>query len=180
MPATYQIDFGEVLQFKGPDGSLFGSPSSTACAFIATKDSDFLNYLKSMFQKVENGAPATYPVDEGFIKLWMVDLLENLGLEEYFSEEIQKVLNDTYILHKPGGPRSGTSDGLDCKIHSPGSSLRFGTLDSLACVNLVQAKRSKVSDLTSKYSKDSALRPRSFYNVCASQAVRGFWSLHFR
>ncbi|KAL4202076.1 hypothetical protein AMTRI_Chr02g219200 [Amborella trichopoda] len=98
MPATYQIDFGDVLRFKGPDGSLFGSPSSTACAFIATKDSDFLNYLKSMFQKVENGAPATCPVDEGFIKLWMVDLLENLGLEEYFSEEIQKVLNDTYMV----------------------------------------------------------------------------------
>ncbi|KAL4202078.1 hypothetical protein AMTRI_Chr02g219220 [Amborella trichopoda] len=109
IPATYEIDFKEVLRFKGPDGSLFGSPSSTACAFIVTKDSDFLNYLKCMFHNVGNGGsflkimnnndtdPPIHPADEEFIKLWMVDLLENLGLQEYFSEELQKVLEDIYV-----------------------------------------------------------------------------------
>ncbi|TYG68789.1 hypothetical protein ES288_D05G181000v1 [Gossypium darwinii] len=79
------------------DGSLFQSPSATACAFMATGNKDCLAYLQSLIEKCgNNGVPPTYPMDEELIKLGLANQLERLGLAEHFTQQIEEILTQVY------------------------------------------------------------------------------------
>ncbi|KAF8114186.1 hypothetical protein N665_0040s0041 [Sinapis alba] len=70
------------------DGSLFQSPSATAAAFILSRNTKCLAYLQSLVRRCPHGVPQIYPLSEEFIKLSLVNIMDNFGLGEYFSKEI--------------------------------------------------------------------------------------------
>ncbi|EOA33506.1 hypothetical protein CARUB_v10019776mg [Capsella rubella] len=78
------------------DGSLFQSPSATASAFMLTRNTKCLAYLQNLVQKCPNGVPQKYPLNEDLIKLSMVNLIESIGLGEFFGSEIELVLGQIY------------------------------------------------------------------------------------
>ncbi|CAA7015168.1 unnamed protein product [Microthlaspi erraticum] len=78
------------------DGSLFHSPSATASAFMLTRNTKCLAYLKNLVQRCPHGVPQKYPLNEELIKLSMVNIIENIGLGEFFTREIEHVLQQVY------------------------------------------------------------------------------------
>nr|QIQ55998.1 putative terpene synthase 7 [Eremophila drummondii] len=98
LPSTYHFDRQRIVkQYLGSDGSLFRSPSATAHAFIATGNLNCMEYLHALLQKFPSGGvPEKYPVDEGMIKLSIVDHVQRLGLAEYFNQEIEQILAQIY------------------------------------------------------------------------------------
>ena len=55
LPSIYQGKHEDILKHKREDGSLFHSPSATACAFIITGDRDCKQYLEAMVQRCRRG-----------------------------------------------------------------------------------------------------------------------------
>ncbi|KAG1347133.1 putative S-linalool synthase-like [Cocos nucifera] len=55
LPAIYQGKHEEILKHKREDGSLFHSPSATACAFMITGDTDCKQYLEALLQRCGRG-----------------------------------------------------------------------------------------------------------------------------
>ncbi|XP_019708546.2 S-linalool synthase-like [Elaeis guineensis] len=96
LPSIYQGKHEDILKHKREDGSLFHSPSATACAFIITGDRDCKQYLEAMVQRCRRGVPPTYPVDQELIKLCLVDHLMRLGCGEHFTNEIGDVMDRLY------------------------------------------------------------------------------------
>lgn len=45
-------DWESVMKYQRKNGSLFNSPSTTAAAYIALRDSNCLNYLNSALKKL--------------------------------------------------------------------------------------------------------------------------------
>ncbi|CDY15000.1 BnaCnng04030D [Brassica napus] len=74
------------------DGSLCQSPSATAAAFMLSRHTKCLAYLQSLVQRCPHGVPQIYPLNEEFIKLSLVNIMDNFGLGEYFSKEIDHFL----------------------------------------------------------------------------------------
>nr|WJJ50356.1 diterpene synthase 2 [Cephalotaxus harringtonia] len=89
------VDWNKVLRHQNLDGSLFHSPSATACALMHTRKSTCLKYLNSMLQNLENEVPSVYPVNF-FAGVSMVDRLERLGISRHFKCEIKQALDDVY------------------------------------------------------------------------------------
>ncbi|CAA7029667.1 unnamed protein product [Microthlaspi erraticum] len=92
--AEIQKDIVEKLNQQ--DGSLFQSPSATAAAFMLTHNKKSLAYLQSLVKRCPHGVPQIYPLNEELIKLSMVNIMDNYGLGEYFGEEIDHFLHETY------------------------------------------------------------------------------------
>ncbi|KAL2622158.1 hypothetical protein R1flu_002363 [Riccia fluitans] len=82
------------LQFE--DGSIFSSPAATACFIMRTKDSKAMNYLTSLIGRFNDAVPCMYPTPLSEI-LSIVDHLERLNIDRYFSAEIRELLD---ILHR--------------------------------------------------------------------------------
>ncbi|XP_027077703.2 ent-kaurene synthase TSP4, chloroplastic-like [Coffea arabica] len=83
------------MKFQRKNGSLFNSPSATAAAAINVQNPSCLNYLYSVIDKFGPAVPAVYPLDI-YARLCLVDNLEKMGISQYFTNEIQCVLDDTY------------------------------------------------------------------------------------
>ncbi|XP_012448032.1 (E,E)-geranyllinalool synthase isoform X1 [Gossypium raimondii] len=97
LPSLYAANEQEIMKNLSGDGSLFQSPSATACAFMATGNKDCLAYLQSLIEKCgNNGVPPTYPMDEELIKLGLANQLERLGLAEHFTQQIEEILTQVY------------------------------------------------------------------------------------
>ncbi|KAH9623375.1 hypothetical protein KSS87_016683, partial [Heliosperma pusillum] len=90
-------DWGMVMAYQQKNGSLFNSPSTTAAAFTELKDSHCHSYLCSVLQKFGNAVPTLYPAD-AYFRLYMVDILEKMGISRHFNENISQVLNETFSL----------------------------------------------------------------------------------
>lgn len=88
-------DWSMVMKYQMKNGSLFNSPSATAAAFIHHQNAGCLNYLTSLLDKFGNAVPTVYPL-ELYVRLYMVDTLERLGISRHFRVEIQNVLDETY------------------------------------------------------------------------------------
>ncbi|KAI3498200.1 hypothetical protein L1887_33969 [Cichorium endivia] len=88
-------DWNMVMKYQMKNGSLFNSPSATAAAFIHNQNAGCLNYLSSLLDKFGNAVPTVYPL-ELYVRLYMVDTLERLGIARHFRVEIQNVLDETY------------------------------------------------------------------------------------
>ncbi|KAG8494459.1 hypothetical protein CXB51_011913 [Gossypium anomalum] len=97
LPSLYASNEQEIMKNLSGDGSLFQSPSATACAFMATGKKDCLAYLQSLIEKCGNsGVPPTYPMDEELIKLGLANQLQRLGLSEHFTQQIEEILAQVY------------------------------------------------------------------------------------
>ncbi|XP_024005035.1 (E,E)-geranyllinalool synthase isoform X2 [Eutrema salsugineum] len=99
LPSTLYVENLEDIIIKSLgniDGSLFQSPSATASAFMLTRNPKCLAYLQNVVQRCPNGVPQKYPLNEELIKLSMVNVIENIGLGEFFGREIEHVVQQVY------------------------------------------------------------------------------------
>ncbi|XP_057850325.2 copalyl diphosphate synthase 1 [Cryptomeria japonica] len=106
------VDWNKVLRHENKDGSLFHSPSATACALMYTRKSSCLKYLNSMLEDLKNGVPSVYPINL-VPGLSMVDSLESLGIGRHFKHEIKQVLDDVYRLWTENEIIQGISSASD-------------------------------------------------------------------
>ncbi|KAL0712623.1 hypothetical protein Bca4012_019601 [Brassica carinata] len=86
------LDWEKLLKLQCQDGSFLFSPSSTAFAFMQTRDSKCLGYLRNAVKRFSGGVPNVFPVDL-FEHIWIVDRLQRLGISRYFEEEIKECLD---------------------------------------------------------------------------------------
>ncbi|KAL5580012.1 hypothetical protein UlMin_012454, partial [Ulmus minor] len=89
------LDWKKLLKLQSQNGSFMFSPSSTAFAFMETKDENCLRYLTKTVHKFNGGVPSTYPVDL-FEHIWVVDRLQRLGISRYFEQEIEECIDYTH------------------------------------------------------------------------------------
>ncbi|XP_021847203.2 S-linalool synthase [Spinacia oleracea] len=107
LPPTFPVGDATLLSKLSGDGSLFRSPSATAAAFMATRNSQMLPYLHHLVQNFNGGVPSMYPIDdddEDYIPINMVDQLQRLGLSKLFPNQINCMLENIlreYNAHKP-------------------------------------------------------------------------------
>ncbi|XP_057832573.2 copalyl diphosphate synthase 1 isoform X2 [Cryptomeria japonica] len=106
------VDWDKVLRHESTDGSLFHSPSATACALMHTKKSNCLMYLNSMLGNLESGVPSVYPI-KLITGLSMVDMLERLGIARHFKCETKQVLDNVYRCWKENEIIQGISSTSD-------------------------------------------------------------------
>lgn len=107
-------DWGMVMTHQKKNGSLFNSPSTTSVAFSHLQDSHCHSYLCSVLQQFGNAVPTIYPLD-AYSRLYMVDTLENLGIDRFFKENIRCVLNET-CRHWEEGNEEIFSDPVTCMM----------------------------------------------------------------
>ncbi|XP_052182999.1 (E,E)-geranyllinalool synthase [Diospyros lotus] len=112
LPSTCDVDGELILKNLSKDGSLFQSPSATARAFMATKESKCEKYLQSLIRRCSHGVPPMYPMDGEFVKLCLVNQILLLGLAEYFTEEIGEILSEVYRTYKKQESRATLIDNL--------------------------------------------------------------------
>ncbi|KAL7143535.1 hypothetical protein ABFS83_08G197600 [Erythranthe nasuta] len=89
------LDWEKILKLQSKNGSFLTSPSSTAFAFLQTKDENCLKFINYILDKFNGAAPQCYPVDL-FSRLWAVDRLERLGISRLFEPEISDCLSYAY------------------------------------------------------------------------------------
>ncbi|XP_047943794.1 peregrinol diphosphate synthase TPS1, chloroplastic-like isoform X2 [Salvia hispanica] len=97
-----ELDWPRLLKLQSPDGSFFTSPSSTAFAFMETKDHKCLKFITDIVHKFNGGAPTTYPVDL-YARLWATDRLQRLGISRFFQTEIKDCLTYVYRFWNDNG-----------------------------------------------------------------------------
>ncbi|KAG5587143.1 hypothetical protein H5410_047577 [Solanum commersonii] len=86
------LEWQKLLLLQCADGSFLFSPSSTAFAFMQTRDHNSLSYLTNIVHKFNGGVPNVYPVDL-FEHIWIVDRLQRLGISRYFEAEIKECVD---------------------------------------------------------------------------------------
>ncbi|MED6194808.1 Gly-Xaa carboxypeptidase, partial [Stylosanthes scabra] len=84
------LDWERLLKLQSQDGSFLFSPSSTAYAFMQTRDENALKYLDKTVKRF-GGVPNVYPVDL-FEHIWAVDRLQRLGISRYFETDIKECM----------------------------------------------------------------------------------------
>ncbi|KAJ4702652.1 Copalyl diphosphate synthase [Melia azedarach] len=108
------LDWAKLLKLQFQDGSFLFSLSSTAYAFMQTKDENCLKYLTQVVQRFNGGVPCVYPVDM-FEQLWAVDRLQRLGVSRYFRLEIKERMDYIY--------RYWSEEGIYAARNSPFSDI---------------------------------------------------------
>ncbi|PIN17550.1 Copal-8-ol diphosphate hydratase [Handroanthus impetiginosus] len=96
-PRLENLDWQKLLKLQAVDGSFLTSPSSTAFAFMETKDEKCFEFIKNTVEKFNGGAPHAYPVDV-FGRLWAIDRLQRLGISRFFESEIKDCLSYIYSV----------------------------------------------------------------------------------
>nr|AYN70609.1 ent-copalyl diphosphate synthase [Paeonia suffruticosa] len=86
------LNWEKLLRLQFSDGSFLFSPSSTAFAFMQTKDENCLSYLTKIVERFNGGVPTAYPLDM-FEHMWVVDRLQRLGIARYFHTEIKECVH---------------------------------------------------------------------------------------
>ncbi|KAI3473001.1 hypothetical protein Pfo_030084 [Paulownia fortunei] len=117
------LDWEKLLKLQASDGSFLTSPSSTAFAFMETKDENCLKFIKNTVEKFKGGAPHTFPVDI-FARLWAVDRLQRLGISRFFESEIADCLSYIYRFWTEKGVFSGR-DSEFCDIDDTSMGFRL-------------------------------------------------------
>ncbi|KAJ9169194.1 hypothetical protein P3X46_020654 [Hevea brasiliensis] len=92
---TKPDEWKDIMKYQRSNGSLFNSPSTTAAALLHLNDDKCFMYLNSLLQRYENAVPTIYPLDI-YARLCTVDKLERLGIDQYFRNEIQTILDEIY------------------------------------------------------------------------------------
>nr|UVE15961.1 nomal-copalyl diphosphate synthase [Leonurus japonicus] len=118
------LEWEKLLKLQSPDGSFLTSPSSTAFAFLHTKDRKCFHFIQNIVQTFNGGAPHTYPVDI-FGRLWAVDRLQRLGISRFFESEIGDFLSH---VHRFWSDKAGVFSGREsvfCDIDDTSMGLRL-------------------------------------------------------
>ncbi|KAJ0053550.1 hypothetical protein Pint_03319 [Pistacia integerrima] len=89
------LNWEKLLKLQFQDGSFLFSLSSTAYAFMQTKNENCLKFLTKVVQRFNTGVPSTYPIDL-FEHLWVVDRLQRLGILRYFQPELKECMDYIY------------------------------------------------------------------------------------
>uniref|UniRef100_A0A0D9W9C2 Terpene synthase metal-binding domain-containing protein n=1 Tax=Leersia perrieri TaxID=77586 RepID=A0A0D9W9C2_9ORYZ len=87
-------DWNEVMKLQRKNGPLFNSPSTTAAELVHKYATKALQYLDMLLDKF-GAVPVAYPVNIQY-QLYMVDVLEKLGIASHFFGEISSILDMTY------------------------------------------------------------------------------------
>ncbi|KAL3846297.1 hypothetical protein ACJIZ3_003700 [Penstemon smallii] len=106
-----ELDWKKLLKLQCKDGSFLTSPSSTAFAFMETKDENCLKFINYVVEKFNGGAPHSYPGDI-FARLWAVDRLQRLGISRYFESEIEDCLSYVHRFWTEKGVWSARDTGF--------------------------------------------------------------------
>eukprot|EP01018_Ginkgo_biloba_P029635 Gb_38697 [translate_table: standard] len=88
-------NWNKILELQCKDGSFLGSPSSTACVLMHTRDDKCLDFLTTILNKFSNCVPCVYPIDL-LQCLLMVDNVERLGIDQHFQKQIKMFLDYVY------------------------------------------------------------------------------------
>ncbi|XP_075086561.1 cis-abienol synthase, chloroplastic isoform X9 [Nicotiana tabacum] len=88
----------EMMLRQRHNGSLFDSPATTAAALIYHQyDEKCFGYLNSILKLHDNWVPTICPT-KIHSNLFLVDALQNLGVDRYFKTEVKRVLDEIYRL----------------------------------------------------------------------------------
>ena len=87
------IDFERIFDRQAENGSFLNSPSSTAFIYINTEDPRCLRYINDLLQRFGDHVPVNYPLDI-FERLWVLNDIYFLRLEDHFQDEIHMLLQD--------------------------------------------------------------------------------------
>ncbi|XP_057799339.1 copalyl diphosphate synthase 2, chloroplastic-like [Salvia miltiorrhiza] len=117
------LEWERILQLQSGDGSFLTSPSSTAHAFMQTKDAKCLKFIDNAVKNCNGGVPHTYPVDV-FARLWAVDRLQRLGISRFFQQEIKYFLDHVNSVWTENGVFSGR-DSQFCDIDDTSMGIRL-------------------------------------------------------
>ncbi|KAH9306411.1 hypothetical protein KI387_010815 [Taxus chinensis] len=93
------VDWKNILDLQSKDGSFLGSPASTTCVYLHTRDQKCLDFLTRLLSKYEDHVPCMYPVDI-CERLRAVDSVERLGIHRHFQNEIKQALD--YVFRNWG------------------------------------------------------------------------------
>ncbi|KAJ8775369.1 hypothetical protein K2173_023134 [Erythroxylum novogranatense] len=88
-------EWKEIKKLQRSNGSLFNSPSATAAALIRNFDEKCYRYLFSLLKKFDNAVPTSYPLDIS-VRLQMIDDFQKLGIDRYFTAEIDSAMAEIY------------------------------------------------------------------------------------
>ncbi|KAL6899273.1 hypothetical protein ACP4OV_005931 [Aristida adscensionis] len=105
------LDWKRLLKLQSPDGSFMSSVAPTAYALMQSGDRKCLEFLETIVDKFNGGAPFVYPV-ELYERLWVIDRLERLGISYYFTSEIDGCLDYAYRHWS----QQGLSFTWDCPV----------------------------------------------------------------
>ncbi|KAG6557701.1 hypothetical protein Mapa_000466 [Marchantia paleacea] len=100
------LDWEGIRELQFEDGSIFSSPAATACFVMRTKDSKALSYLTALIGRFNDAVPSMYPTPLSEV-LSIVDHLERLNIDRYFSAEVKDLLD---ILHRQSEPDEDDND----------------------------------------------------------------------
>nr|B8PQ84.1 RecName: Full=Copalyl diphosphate synthase CPS1, chloroplastic; Short=Copalyl diphosphate synthase 1; Short=SmCPS; Short=SmCPS1; Flags: Precursor [Salvia miltiorrhiza]ABV57835.1 copalyl diphosphate synthase [Salvia miltiorrhiza] len=117
------LDWDKLLKLQSADGSFLTSPSSTAFAFMQTKDEKCYQFIKNTIDTFNGGAPHTYPVDV-FGRLWAIDRLQRLGISRFFEPEIADCLSHIHKFWTDKGVFSGRESEF-CDIDDTSMGMRL-------------------------------------------------------
>ncbi|CAK9136639.1 unnamed protein product [Ilex paraguariensis] len=125
-PSTYDIDQQAIARHFDGESSFFQSPASIACEFMVTGSQKCMDHLQNLVQRCPNGVPISmYPIDEELIKLCIVNHIQRLGLEEYFSEEIEEILSQVHRSYTKQQSRPTNLDFVPAKLFKDSLAFRL-------------------------------------------------------
>ncbi|KAL3818448.1 hypothetical protein ACJIZ3_004353 [Penstemon smallii] len=162
------LDWEKLLKLQSTDGSFLTSPSSTAFAFMETKDQNCLKFIKNTIEIFSGGAPHTYPVDI-FARLWAVDRLHRLGISRFFEPEIRNCLSYIYSFWTKNGVFSGRNSEF-CDIDDTSMGFRLLRLHGYNVTPEV-FKNFKNNDKFSCYGGQIIESPSPIYNLYRASQV---------
>ncbi|XWS12697.1 hypothetical protein CRYUN_Cryun37aG0112700 [Craigia yunnanensis] len=127
LPSFCAINQEDIIMHLSGDGSLFQSPSATACAFMATGKEECLAYLQSLVRTCANGVPPTFPMDEELIKLGLANQLQRLGLAEHFTQQIEDIFTQVYrnYNNKESLGKSSSGTSVATQLHKDSLAFRL-------------------------------------------------------
>nr|QEV81853.1 terpene synthase 14 [Prunella vulgaris] len=117
------LEWDKLLKLQSADGSFLTSPSSTAFAFMQTKDEKCYQFIKNTVDTFNGGAPHTYPVDV-FGRLWAIDRLQRLGISRFFESEIADCIGHIHKFWTDKGVFSGRESDF-CDIDDTSMGVRL-------------------------------------------------------
>nr|A0A1X9IRQ7.2 RecName: Full=Copalyl diphosphate synthase 1, chloroplastic; Short=IrCPS1; AltName: Full=Terpene synthase 3; Short=IrTPS3; Flags: Precursor [Isodon rubescens] len=163
------LEWERLLKLQSADGSFLTSPSSTAFAFMQTKDEKCYQFIKNTVETFNGGAPHTYPVDV-FGRLWAVDRLQRLGISRFFESEIAECLAHIHKFWTEKGVFSGRESEF-CDIDDTSMGIRLLRMHGYD-VDPNVLRNFKKDDNFSCYGGQMIESPSPIYNLYRASQLR--------
>ncbi|KAH9321011.1 hypothetical protein KI387_015650, partial [Taxus chinensis] len=105
------IDWKQIGKLCSKDGSIIGSSAFAARVFMHTGDTKCLDFINSLLGIFGDYAPCFYLVDL-HERLFVIDTLQDLGIDRYFKKEINHALDYVYRFWNHRGIGKGSYDTI--------------------------------------------------------------------